>query len=284
MNGNPYLINGPALLNISGGLTSAFLARQVLNAHSGELPDDVRCAFANTGKEMPQTLDFVRDIGERWGVDIAWLEYRDADKPAERWHQVTYETASREGEPFDILIKRKNALPNPAMRMCTEYLKIFTLTSFAASLGWSHFTNVLGVRADESSRWAGLREGGGENWDNAAPLRAAGVTRGHIAEFWKHQNFKLELPSHNGITPLGNCDNCYLKSATTIAANMRDVPSSAPWWIRAERRPLKSKPEGARFRNDRPSYAEIWQAVQDQNAFDFGEADKRNDCYCGDGS
>ena len=28
----------------------------------------------NTGKEMPQTLDFVQECGERWGLAIVWLE------------------------------------------------------------------------------------------------------------------------------------------------------------------------------------------------------------------
>jgi 3'-phosphoadenosine 5'-phosphosulfate sulfotransferase (PAPS reductase)/FAD synthetase len=39
--------------------------------------------FANTGKEMPETLDFVRDCGEHWGVDITWLELEIGDETAD---------------------------------------------------------------------------------------------------------------------------------------------------------------------------------------------------------
>lgn len=42
---------------------------RILQAHGGTLPDDIVVCFANTGREMPATLDFVRDIGERWDVD-----------------------------------------------------------------------------------------------------------------------------------------------------------------------------------------------------------------------
>ena len=56
---NPYLIDEPAVISFSGGRTSAYMLYKVLEAHGGRLPDHVVVAFSNTGKEMPQTLDFV---------------------------------------------------------------------------------------------------------------------------------------------------------------------------------------------------------------------------------
>ena len=50
---NPYRINEPAAISFSGGRTSAFMLFKVLEAHDGQLPDDVVVTFANTGKEMP---------------------------------------------------------------------------------------------------------------------------------------------------------------------------------------------------------------------------------------
>jgi hypothetical protein len=63
---DPYLIEGPALISFSGGRTSAYLLKHVLDAYGGTLPGNVTACFANTVKEMPQTLDFVRDCGQRW--------------------------------------------------------------------------------------------------------------------------------------------------------------------------------------------------------------------------
>ena len=73
---NPFLIDGPALISVSGGRTSHYMLKRILDAHGGVLPPDVFVAFANTGKERPETLDFVRECAERWSVKIHWLEYR----------------------------------------------------------------------------------------------------------------------------------------------------------------------------------------------------------------
>lgn len=72
---SPYLVEAPALISFSGGRTSAFMLRQILDAHGGTLPADVHVVFANTGKERPETLDFVQECSERWKVRIRWVEY-----------------------------------------------------------------------------------------------------------------------------------------------------------------------------------------------------------------
>ena len=65
---NPYLIDEPAVISFSGGRTSAYMLYKVLEAHGGRLPDHVVVAFSNTGKEMPQTLDFVDRCSKEWDV------------------------------------------------------------------------------------------------------------------------------------------------------------------------------------------------------------------------
>ena len=114
------------------------------------------------------------------------------------------------------------------------------------------------------------------------PLATAGITKADVLEFWSRQNFDLRLPNIGGVTPHGNCDLCFLKSAATISGIMRDLPDRAEWWIKAEAEALASKPSGARFRQDRPSYAEMFKAVKEQRSFDFGIQDEIVDCFCGD--
>ena len=117
LDGNPYRIAGPALISFSGGRTSAFMLKQILDAHGGTLPVDVRVCFANTGREMPETLDFVEECSQRWSVPIVWLEY-DLDAP-HHTRIVDHATASRNGEPFRAAIANRGFLPNPVTRFCT---------------------------------------------------------------------------------------------------------------------------------------------------------------------
>jgi 3'-phosphoadenosine 5'-phosphosulfate sulfotransferase (PAPS reductase)/FAD synthetase len=145
---DPFLINGPAVISFSGGRTSAYMLWRILQAHGGTLPDDVVVCFANTGREMPATLDFVRDCGAAWNVPIVWLEYRWA--PGGPFvEMVSHNSASRDGEPFAAFLRARSALPNPVQRSCTTELKIRTMKRadqgsvddcHASRRGWDHQT------------------------------------------------------------------------------------------------------------------------------------------------
>ena len=127
---NPYKIKSPALISFSGGRTSGYMLKQIIDAHEGTLPKDVFVVFANTGKEMPQTLDFVKDCAEKWDCKIHWIELYDVDKDAQgdntdgwifKYKLVDYDTASRNGEPFEKLIAHYGKLPNSTNRFCTFF-------------------------------------------------------------------------------------------------------------------------------------------------------------------
>jgi 3'-phosphoadenosine 5'-phosphosulfate sulfotransferase (PAPS reductase)/FAD synthetase len=267
---DPFKIEGPALISFSGGRTSAYMLYRIVQAHGGTLPPDVLVTFANTGQEAEETLIFVRDCGERWGVSIVWLEYADHAVPKQRWKITDFADASRAGEPFAALIGRKNYLPNSAQRFCTQHLKIFPMDFYAETLGWDDYDVVLGLRADEPSRVAKMR---GTN--RVMPLASAGIAKRDVQAFWRTQNFDLGLPSVNGTTPAGNCSLCFLKSVATIQGLIRANPEIADWWIEQERR------IGATFHKDRPSYAALKDAVERQHNFDFGDEDV-TDCFCGE--
>ncbi|MBY0456830.1 MAG: phosphoadenosine phosphosulfate reductase family protein, partial [Gemmataceae bacterium] len=277
----PFRIAGPALISFSGGRTSGYLLKRILDAHGGRLPADVIACFANTGKEMPQTLDFVRDCGAWWGVPVVWLEFDPGGGSMRRFRVVTHATASRRGEPFAALIGKKNYLPNPVTRFCTSELKIRPMRDYARSLGWEHWTNVLGLRHDEPRRVARSRQNR-DRWDNATPLFDARVTKAEVGAFWAAQPFDLGLPSVGGSTPAGNCDLCFLKAAGTLSGLIRQDPGRADWWIAAEEGVRASRPLGARFRKDRPGYRAMRDAVLAQAELGFGEADALTECFCHD--
>lgn len=125
------LPDGQVLIAFSGGRTSAYMLHHILEANHG-LPDRVAVSFQNTGREMPETLDFVQQVGDRWNVPIIWLEYRSA-KP---WFEVVdHNSASRNGEPFDQLIAKRRMLPNLAKKFCSPELKTLTAKRYLVARG-----------------------------------------------------------------------------------------------------------------------------------------------------
>lgn len=280
---DPYLIEGPALISFSGGRSSGYMLKHIIDAHGGTLPDNVKVAFSNTGKEMPETLDFVQECSSHWNVPIAWLEY---DPDAEfKTRIVSHNSASRNGEPFKKVIDKRGHLPNPVTRFCTVELKIRRAYFYACRiLGWDHWINVIGFRGDEMRR---VNKMGKRNdrWTEIAPMAEAGVAKRDVQKWWNEQPFDLRLPNIDGRTPLGNCDLCFLKGEATLRGIMREKPELSKWWAEAEAEAeaIASKPGGAKFRIDRPSYAEMASSVKNQFDWIFDETyEQDRDCNCTD--
>ena len=222
---SPYLLpEGNVQIAFSGGRTSGFMLHQILEANGG-LPDRVEVTFQNTGREMPETLDFVAEVGRRWGVMVTWLEYRPV---APGFEIVGYQGDSRNGEPFEALIRKRRFLPNQQARFCSTELKVRAAKRYLRSLGWDYWTNCVGIRADEPRRLN--KPAPRDRWTVWTPLAAAGVSKHDVALFWRRQPFDLRLPNVRGRCWLGNCDGCFLKSEANIAALAREFPERAAWW------------------------------------------------------
>jgi 3'-phosphoadenosine 5'-phosphosulfate sulfotransferase (PAPS reductase)/FAD synthetase len=175
---------------------------------------------------------------------------------------VGYETASRHGEPFDRMVeyyrqfrvgvkKIPAVLPNPAQRMCTEFLKIRVGENFMRSRGYDYWDGYVGIRADEPKRLAKMRqanEAGRRRWEGTAPLAEAGITKANVAAFWAAQPFRLSLKSYEG-----NCKMCFLKATPKLYRLQKERPQETG----IERWVAREETTGQRFRNDRDAYAVI---------------------------
>lgn len=278
---NPFIIQDKTCISFSGGRTSAYLLWRVLQENNG-LPEDALICFANTGKEDEATLKFVNDCSQKWGVPITWLEYRNDEK---HYAVVTYETASRNGEPFEELIKKKNYLPNPIARFCTVDLKILTFERYLRDIGWTEWDNMIGIRADEPRRVSKIRANpsdGRKGVHRTMPLALEGVTKQTVYDFWQAQDFDLELPNIGGVTYHGNCDLCFLKGASQILSLIKEKPERAVWWAKQEGSITNAHiKDGGLFRKDRPSYSEMIRFAQNQ--MDMFDPDEEGiACFCGD--
>lgn len=209
---SPYVLpEGNIHITLSGGRTSAYLLHQLMHANGG-LPDRARVVFANTGREDPRTLDFVQQIGQHWGVQITWAQY----SPNEPWFEiVNHNSAARDGEPFEEMIKHKRFVPNGGKRICTEQLKVRTARRMLVASGWQRWTKTLGIRFDETHRHDQADQPREKVW---MPLVQAGVTKPMVLDFWRKQPF--DLPE--GVD--SNCRLCFQFGLVQLARQMQEQP------------------------------------------------------------
>ena len=229
---DPWLIDRPTILAVSGGRSSMHMLWRYLDRHDGRLPEFAVPVFCNTGMEHPKTLNFVQRCSAEWGCRIVWLEYRDADEPGDRWCEVSHNEASRNGEPYRAANRRKTFLPNQVNRTCTTELKIHCTHRWARA-AWEHgagrYLKAVGFRSDEGRRVmkASHRcKTKKDAWDLTWPLYDAGVNKAAVLDWWSRQSFDLWLEERHG-----NCTLCFLKARWKLAQNIEEQPDLADWWI-----------------------------------------------------
>lgn len=210
-------------VSFSGGRTSAFMAQWCLKNLSSEY--EIVVIYANTGKERPQTLDFIQKCDEYFGLNLVWVEaiVNPVTGIGNIAKVVTYETASRNGEPFEAVIQ-KFGLPNQNNASCSRDLKRTPIESyFKKQLGIKRFKTAIGIRADEPRRI---------NWEQAKknniiyPLVSMiRTTKSDINKYWAAMPFDLELKSYEG-----NCDLCWKKSFRKLMTISIEHPELTDWW------------------------------------------------------
>jgi 3'-phosphoadenosine 5'-phosphosulfate sulfotransferase (PAPS reductase)/FAD synthetase len=212
----------PLLISFSGGRTSAFMARLLL-----ELPkyknSQKLVVFANTGRENEATLKFVNECDKRWNLNVVWLEADVIEGKGNGTMPkiVNYETASRNGQPFEDVI-RKYGLPSKLYRHCTRELKQVPIHKYAKQILGSDYLTAIGIRADEKHRL-------GKNPNYIYPLAELGFTEQIIRNWWDAQDFDLGLKDYQG-----NCDLCFLKSKRKKLTILNENPKVADWWQNME--------------------------------------------------
>jgi len=213
------------LISFSGGRTSAFMTQWIIKNLSDEY--EMIVVFANTGKERPETLDFVKRCDEYFNFNCVWIEAITNPKfgIGSRAKVVTYETASKNGEPFEQMIA-KHGIPNVMNPNCTRELKRVALRAYCRSIGWKGYYTAIGYRIDEIDRMA-------PDWqkqNHIYPLISNIPTKKNgINKFWRDMPFDLNLKTYEG-----NCDICFKKSDRKIMTLLKENPYLSEWWLQME--------------------------------------------------
>ena len=104
---DPFLIEGSAVISFSGGRTSGYMLRRILDVG---LQPDVHVLFTNTGKERPETLECGSNVLTgadpdlvQQCVGVAMASARDWNPPVEYMRENVAETVVRIVTGFRLL-------------------------------------------------------------------------------------------------------------------------------------------------------------------------------------
>jgi hypothetical protein len=212
------------LVSFSGGRTSAYMTKIILDSYKNKY--EIVVVFANTGKEREETLSFVHMCDQYFEFNTVWVESVINPEYGEgtTHNIVTYETASRNGEPYEKMIK-KYGLPNVKFPHCTRELKTAPIHHYIKKeLGWIDYYTAIGIRADEIDR---INEKKSQQ-KYIYPLVEMNITKKDVLSFWDKQSFNLQLKEHEG-----NCNKCFKKSLRkllTIEVEERERGEVDNWW------------------------------------------------------
>lgn len=231
------------LISFSGGETSAFMAQWLkYHAHEHGFDNLVYC-FANTGLENEETLKFAKRCDEKWNLNLHWIEtvINHEQGKGSNYRFVDYYSASRNGEPFEEMIK-KYGIPNQSFPHCTRESKQVPINKFAKDyFNGEPYWTAIGIRVDEIDRVNTKRKQKRLVYP-LAELSMQPMTKQKINFWWKQQDFRLELKGYQG-----NCVTCWKKGDKKLYTIANENPKAFEFMDRMER---KYPRVGAEFLKD----------------------------------
>jgi hypothetical protein len=264
----------------SGGRTSAFLSKYI--KENPKYKNSI-FVFMNTGKEREETLQFADKCDKEFSLNLVYLEalVNDEKGKGTTYSIVDFKTASRNGQPFEAMLK-KYPLPNNMASNCTRELKQRPIDAYLRD-NYKDFDiiKVVGIRADEAHR----KSVNAELEKVIYPLcDEVKVDSKFIRNWWEKQSFDLQLKDYEG-----NCDLCFKKSLKKRLTIIKENPKVAEWWLEMEKK--YSSEEIPRFDlRTNKSISELIEMSQRQftRAEDLHELSKQQcdlfeietDCFC----
>jgi len=171
------------VLGLSGGKDSAALAMYMRKNY----PDlDMHYYFTDTGKELPEVIDFVNRLEGYVGTII---------DPYEEVY-----TSNREKKNFDFHLKKhKNYLPSPQARWCTIQMKLVPYELWVNKKmkdeGYEEVVSYVGIRADEPERTGFMTNSISENYMKIKmPFREDGIDRNGVFDILQKADLFSDHP------------------------------------------------------------------------------------------
>jgi hypothetical protein len=238
------------LVSFSGGETSAFMSQWLNNHYEEHGYKNIVFVFANTGLENEQTLEFVERCDKHFKLGVQWVEadVQHGVRKGTNYYTTDFDNASRNGEPFEDVIK-KYGIPNQPAPICTRELKQQPIKAFGKSwFNGEKYHTAIGIRQDEADRMNAKAKEMGFIYPliNSKMIPA---TKPMINFYWRSMPFRLELKGYQG-----NCVTCWKKSDKKLYQIAKENPKAFDFMAEMERKYSLNSNTGKKevfFRNNR---------------------------------
>ena len=226
------------MVTVSGGRSSAMMARHIQTSEKYKDFDKI-FIFANTGQERVETIEFLKNIVNFWGIDLNIVEAVGSSEMGVgiRYKLVDFDTLNMESKPFEKVIMHKNkgifdGLPNQESPYCSENLKTIPCKKFCDEIfGVNNYVKAIGYRLEDMPKRITFAEAK-EDKTRIFPLLTdfeMPIGNLDLNRWWNLQPFKLGIHGK-----YGNCELCWKKSIPNLVENLRFGTRSVEWWQKME--------------------------------------------------
>ena len=230
--------NKNLMVTVSGGRSSARMARHIQTSEKYKEYEKV-FVFANTGKERPETIEFLKKIENEWSIPLVKIEgvYSEIMGVGVRFKIVDWENLDMSGRVYEEAVKHKNkgdfkGLPHKDAPYCSEMLKTLPCKKLCDEIfGVNNYIKAIGYRKEDMPRRISFGEIKSDK-SRIFPLLTDfnfPIGQSYLNKWWDKQPFKLGIHGK-----LGNCEDCWKKSDATLIDNIRFGTRFIDWNRRME--------------------------------------------------
>lgn len=267
------------MVTVSGGRSSARMARHIQTSEKFKAHNKIY-VFANTGKERPETIEFLKNIERVWKMPLVKIEgvYSEIMGVGVKYKIVDWEDLDMSGRVYKEAVKHKNkgefrGLPHKDAPYCSEMLKTLPCKKLCDEIfGVNNYKKAIGFRKEDIPKritFSTLKLDDRRIFPLLTDFKKP-VSQIDLNKWWDKQPFKLELHGK-----YGNCEDCWKKSDAGLVDNIRYGTRFIDWNRRMEKEYENTSFRGNKSIDDLVKMAQMPYTHE----FDFDEKQEDN-CVC----